>query len=334
MLGYTGRPARSPSDPHPSTGIPHLNDYARAPNQLRCLKGGRLANAPSSGIQLGVVTLVTAVRNSASTLSRTIDSVRAQSYPLIEYIVVDGGSTDGTVELLRQRDREIDLWLSETDRGISDAFNKGIALASGEFVALVNADDWLEPEHIAQSIDSLTRSGADFSFGNLLLHDETDVPLYRIIGDERYGHRLHHAMPALNHPSMVCRSTQYARYGLYDLSYRIGMDYEWFLRNHKRGAVGTYVPSLTSHMGAAGVSQRDIRTSLLEVRRASVAYGYPTCFAALRYHVRLLRVHTRMLLEQWLPPRLLDPLRTALNPSYRRAPSNPHESQHNFSRPT
>lgn len=319
MARTSERSTRSSPDFHPPEGTPRLNDYRRVPALLSCPKGGRLADSTSFGIRPGVVTIVTAVRNSASTLSRTIDSVRAQTYPLIEYIVVDGSSTDGTLELLRRRTDRIDLWLSEADRGISDAFNKGIALATGEFVALVNADDWLEPDHIAQSVDHLRRSGADFSFGNLLLHDEAIVPLYRIIGDERYSQRIHHAMPALNHPSMVCRSTLYARHGLYDLSYRIGMDYEWLLRNHKRGAVGTYLPSLTSHMGAAGVSQRNVRTSLLEVRRASVAYGYPHLFAALRYYGRLLRVIARTLLEHFLPRRLIDSLHTALNPSYRRA---------------
>lgn len=314
---------RPSADPHQSSRIPKLEDYERAPNGLRCLKGGRLSNAPPPHPKPELATLVTIVRNSAATLPRTIDSIRAQSYPHIEYIVIDGGSTDGTLDVLRQRDAEIDLWLSETDRGISDAFNKGIALASGEFLALVNADDWLEPDHIAQSIEYLTRSGADFSFGNLLLHDDAGVPLYRIIGDDRYALRLHHAMPALNHPSIVCRKNLYVRHGLYDLNYKIAMDYEWLLRNHRLGAVGTYVPSLTSHMGAAGISQRDVRTSLSEVRKASVSYGYPAALALVRYYGRLFRANARMHMERCLPRRLTDSLHSALNSSYRTASSGP-----------
>ena len=314
---------RPPADRHQSFRIPKLEDYEHGPNGLRCLKGGRLSNAPPSDPKPELATLITIVRNSAATLPRTIDSIRAQSYPHIEYIVIDGGSTDGTLDVLRQRDAEIDLWLSETDRGISDAFNKGIALASGEFLALVNADDWLEPDHISLSVESLTRTGADFSFANLLLHDDAGVPLFKIIGDENYGRRLHHAMPALNHPSLVCRRHLYVRNGLYDLDYKVAMDYEWLLRNHLLGAVGTYVPQLTSHMGAAGISQRDARTGLLEVRKASVTYGYPASFAFLRYHGRRFRAKVRILLERLLPRRFTDCLHTALNTSYRSAASGP-----------
>ncbi len=323
MLTHFQQHRRSSSGRHTSSRIPRLEDYEHAPNRLHCLKGGRLGNALSSDPKPGLATLITVVRNSAATLPRTIDSIRAQSYPLIEYIVIDGGSTDGTIDILRQREAEIDLWLSEADRGIADAFNKGIALASGEFVSLVNADDWLEPDHISLSIESLTRTEADFSFANLLVHDDAGAPLYKIIGDARYAHRLHHAMPALNHPSVVCRRDLYVRHGLYDLNYRIAMDYEWFLRNHRLGAVAIYVPSLTSHMGAAGISQRDIRTSLSEVRNASVSYGHPFALAFLRYYGRWLRATVRTLMERCLPQRLTDFLHSALNSSYRSAASRP-----------
>lgn len=310
-------------DRNTSSHIPRLDDYEPAPNRLNCPKGGRRCNNSASDPESGLVTVITVVRNSAATLPRTIDSIRTQSYPHVEYIVIDGQSTDGTLELLRQREAQIDLWLSEADDGIADAFNKGIALATGEFVALVNADDWLEPNHISLSIEHLIRTGADFSFANLLLHDDAGVPLYKIIGDGRYARRIHHAMPALNHPSVVCRRTLYVSNGLYDLRYKIAMDYEWFLRNHRLGAIGTYVPSLTSHMAASGISQRDVRTSLTEVRDASVSYGHPAALAFLRYCARLLRANVRMLMERCLPRRLTDALHSALNSSYRSAASRP-----------
>jgi len=307
--------------PRPAThDVLRIEHYEGAPSALSCLKGGRLANSPFRATQSGLVSIVTAVRNGAGTLSRTVDSVLAQSYPHIEYIVVDGDSADGTIELLRQREADIDLWLSETDQGISDAFNKGIALSCGEFVALVNADDWLEPDHIRKSIQYLTRSRADFSFGNLVIHDATGFALYSLTGDTHYARRIRHAMPTVNHPTMVCRRTLYAHNGLYDVQYRIAMDYEWLLRNHRCGAVGHYVPHLTGHMGAAGVSQRQIRASLMEVRRASVSHGYPAILAYFRFHVRLLRVYTRIILERWLPYAFVGAVHRLLNRSYRRAP--------------
>ena len=314
---------RRRSDPSPYSRIPRLEDYENTPNRLRCEKGGRSCESPLSDPKPGLVTVITVVRNSVITLPRTIDSIRAQSYPHVEYIVIDGGSTDGTLDILRQRSAGIELWLSEPDRGISDAFNKGIALASGEFIALVNADDWLEPDHISLSVESLTRTGAAFSFADLIVHDDTGAPLYKSVGDERYALRLHHAMPALNHPSIVCRRDVYAQHGLYDLSYKIAMDYEWLLRNHRLGATGIYVPSLTSHMGAAGISQRDVRTSLSEVRTASVSYGYPAALALLRYYGRLFRANVRMIMERYLPQAFTDALRTTINSSYRPTTSRP-----------
>ena len=302
--------------------IRRLEHYENAPNALFCLKGGRLANSPARTTQSGLVSIITVVRNGFRTLSRTIDSIKAQSYPHIEYIVVDGDSTDGTLELLRQRETDIDLWISEPDHGISDAFNKGIALSSGEFVALVNADDWLEPAHISGSVQCLTRFRADFSFGNLVIHDDSGSALYSLSGDAHYTHRLRHSMPAINHPTMVCRRTLYVRNGLYDVHYRIAMDYEWLLRNHFNGAVGKYAPYLTGHMATAGVSHRNIRQSLLEVREASVSFGYPATWAFLRYHVRLLRAHARVLMERWLPHAFVDALRHFLNKSYRGGPSD------------
>jgi glycosyltransferase involved in cell wall biosynthesis len=303
----------------PEGTYPCIADYVSEPARLTCPKGGARATATSNPIRDGLVSIITVVRNAYTTISRTIDSARTQSYTHLELIVIDGASTDGTLDIIRRRESDIDLWISEPDRGIADAFNKGIALASGEFIALVNADDWIEPAHVARSIEVLRVSSCDFTFGNLMFHDRDDHPMYSVMGDEHYGLRLRHAMPAINHPTIVCRRALYVRNGLFDLHYRIAMDYEWLLRNHSRGAVGRYIPDLTSHMGAGGVSQRHMRASLLEVRRASIAYGCPAPSAFSRYYARLLRAHIRLLLEKLLPRTFIDSIHTVINPSYRRS---------------
>ncbi len=116
------------------------------------LKGGRRERGQqrSSSPDQPLVSIVTVVFNGAATLERTMQSVFTQSYPNIEYIIVDGGSKDGTVELLRKHEERLDLWVSERDRGIYDAMNKGVALCSGAWVALINADDWCEPDTVAE----------------------------------------------------------------------------------------------------------------------------------------------------------------------------------------
>jgi glycosyltransferase involved in cell wall biosynthesis len=236
--------------------------------------GGRSLRRRTSLDSSGLITVITVAFNSAETICRTIDSIAGQTYPRVEYIVVDGGSIDGTVDVLRTREADIDIWLSERDRGISDAFNKGIALASGEFISLVNSDDWMDPDHLARAVDCLQETGADFAFGNLMVHGAGSTPQYVIDGDPHYARRIRHSMPALSHPSVVCRREVYERHGLYGREFRIAMDYEWLLRGYKCGVRGHYVPEITSHMGGGGVSDLSGHVGLREVRDVSIRHGY------------------------------------------------------------
>jgi glycosyltransferase involved in cell wall biosynthesis len=289
--------------------IPALDDYARDLRELRCQVGGRALRGDTSTHRPGLVTIVTVGLNSSASLPRTIDSIVAQTYPKIEYIVVDGGSNDGTLDLLRQRDRDIDLWLSEPDRGISDAFNKGIALAHGEFLALVNSDDWIEPLHVERAVQHLQTSEADFVFGDILIHDKAGALRYSLMGDPDYRRRIVHAMPDINHPSVVCRRELYERHGLYDLGLRVAMDYEWLLRCHIRGMRGEYSPGLTSHMSGDGVSNRNARAGLAEVRDVSARYGYSPSAAWVRYAGRMAKTGVRLFLERCFSQRFTDRMR-------------------------
>lgn len=291
--------------------------YIREPGLLSCRKGGRALRQHVKRESRGLVSIITVVLNSYNTITRTIDSVSSQSYPEIEYIVVDGGSTDGTLEVINEREEDIDIWLSERDQGISDAFNKGIALASGEFVAILNADDWIEENHVEDSVKRLMETAADFSFGNLLFHGDDDLPLFTILGDANYSRSICHAMPAINHPTVVCRRSVYDRNGLYDKDYKIAMDYEWLLRNHNCGARGTYVPGITAHMSAGGISNRRMLESIEEVRKASMRHGYPRLRAMARYYARVNRVRARLMLERTFPPRVTSRLRSLINDRYR-----------------
>jgi glycosyltransferase involved in cell wall biosynthesis len=265
---------------------------------------------------LPVVSVVTVAFNSARTIGRTIDSIAAQTYPSIQYIVIDGGSTDGTVDLLRTR-KTINDWVSEPDKGISDAFNKGIARATGEFIALVNSDDWLEPTHLETAVRCLRASNAGFVFGDLMLHGEDDRASHLFMGDSEYVRSIRHSMPHLNHPTIVCRRELYETYGLYDTSLRNAMDYEWLLRIHHAGVIGIYAPGLMSHMSMQGVSNLAYERGLREVRDISTRYGYPHALAQLRLVSRLCRARVRRALLMLLPRRLYDWMRRRVNSHYR-----------------
>ena len=115
----------------------------------------------------GLVSVVTVLRNSVATFTRTFDSVSSQDHSSLEYIVVDGGSTDGTLDVLQNNQDRIGLWISEADQGISDAFNKGIALSRGEIIGLINGDDWYEPGAVRAIVAEMQRTGADIACGGL-----------------------------------------------------------------------------------------------------------------------------------------------------------------------
>ena len=265
----------------------------------------------------GLVSVITVSLNSARTIARTIDSVAAQRYRPIEYIVIDGKSNDDTATILNAREHQLNLWISEPDRGISDAFNRGIALASGEYIAIVNSDDWIEPNHISDAVCQLRNSGCDFAFGDVEIHDEQGTPLYRIVGDPKYAKRIAHSMPALNHPSIVAHRRLYELHGLYDTSFRVAMDYEWLLRVHRRGARGVYVSSITSHMENTGISNKQILGSLQEVRRAAVLHSYSRFLALLLYHLRAIKLTSRILVEKYVSRSIASTIRSLVNPGYK-----------------
>jgi glycosyltransferase involved in cell wall biosynthesis len=296
---------------------PSLQEYVSRPAAPGRLIGGRRCASSSEPAPEATATVVTVTFNSARTLDRTIDSVLAQTYPHTEYIIVDGGSEDGTVQKLTARSSQVDLWISEPDRGISDAFNKGIALARGEYISLVNSDDWLEPQHLSNAIGDLRASGADFVFGDVMFHSPEGRPLYSIRGEPRYGEHLGRRMPHINHPTVVCRRSAYETYGVFDTRFSVAMDYEWLLRGHLAGMRGTYDPRLNVHMTLEGKSDRSYRKALREVRDISVLYGYPKALAHVLWLTRMAKIASRRAMRDVIPAPLYEKLRRRMNPNYR-----------------
>jgi glycosyltransferase involved in cell wall biosynthesis len=281
------------------------------------LVGGKRKFGKISSSVPNVVSVITVSFNSVRTLEKTIDSIKAQTHEAVEYIIIDGGSQDGTVDLLRRRDGDIDLWISEPDRGISDAFNKGIAMATGEYIAIINSDDWLEPDHFSTGISELQRTGDDFVFGDLVLHAPDGRRVHLFKGEANYVKRIGHYMPFINHPTVVCRSTAFENVGLFDPTLSTAMDYDWFLRLHKIGGRGSYSPRLLGHMTLEGQSDRNFRSGLREVRQISVRHGYPMPLAWGRYAFRLTKGTARRHLQRWLPSNLYEYLRKSINSNYR-----------------
>lgn len=262
-----------------------------------------------------LVSVITIVKNSEHTLERTVQSVLSQSYNRIEYIIIDGASTDRTLDILSRYDDHITYWLSEPDKGISDAFNKGIAVSTGDFICLLNADDWLSREQIEQSVHALQNSSADYVFGDLLFHDENGRILYRINGDPDYRKIIHSKM-SISHPTVLARRQAYERVGLFDTRYDYAMDYEWLLRLHTQGGTGMHVKEIIGHMGIGGVSESSYRKTLKEVRDIAVSYGQQRWLANCLYIFRIIKGALRRFLEDHAPKRLYHVLRKKINRKY------------------
>jgi len=200
-----------------------------------------------------LVSIVTVVYNGAATLERTIQSVLAQDHPAIEYIIVDGASKDGTLGIVRRYEDRIAYWVSAKDSGIYDAMNKGIALCTGEWVGMINADD-----NYAEGAVTTAMRAAEGAHGVNIVHG--DIWIHYPNGTQRIkkarlsGFLLRYWEMVLNHPSFFVRRSYYADH-VFDPALRVSGDHQWTLRAWLEDpAQFRYVPEPLAHFTAGGAS--------------------------------------------------------------------------------
>jgi glycosyltransferase involved in cell wall biosynthesis len=196
-----------------------------------------------------LVSIITIVYNADRYLEQTIQSVLQQSYRPIEYIIIDGGSNDNSIAIIKKYEDRLAYWVSEKDKGISDAFNKGIHQASGEIIGIINADDWYEPHAIERIVKAMER--ADVAYGNLRYWKE-GVPDVTVEGDDAY---LPNEM-SVNHPTVFVRSDCYKEHGLFRTDLKYAMDYDLMLRLKTRGCRFVHIPEVLANMRWEGLSDQ------------------------------------------------------------------------------
>ncbi len=194
-----------------------------------------------------LVSIITIVYNGEKHIADVIRSVGRQNYRNIEYIIVDGGSTDNTLSIIGQFSHIVTAVYSEKDRGISDAFNKGLRRATGEIIGLINADDWYEPDAVEKIVGSI--AGFDVAYGDLQFWKD-DQPDFIAKGNHRY---LRNEM-TVNHPTVFIRKECYERFGLFDEKYKCAMDYDLLLRLLIAGCRFVYIPGVLANMRWGGMS--------------------------------------------------------------------------------
>ena len=180
------------------------------------------------------ISIVTVTYNSAKTLARTADSVLKQTFPNLEYVVVDGGSTDGTIGIIKDYEEKFEgrlRWISEKDNGIYDAMNKGITMAMGDIVGILNSDDFFTSNNVVERIVQEFSSDVDAVYGDVHFVKENNLNKnVRYYSGKPYRPWMVRYGFIPPHPSFYVRKTVYEKYGLYDTSFRISADVEMIAR--------------------------------------------------------------------------------------------------------
>lgn len=238
------------------------------------------------------ISLVTVSYNAAATIADTMESVRRQRLPegvSLEYIIVDGASTDGTAAKICECAEQVEAggdgltfkWISEKDQGLYDAMNKGIRMATGDIVGILNADDWLEDENVLGDVVKGFESGVDAIYGDVRFVKGEEKETVRYYSSRRWRPWMHNwgFMPA--HPSVYVRREVFEKFGYYKLGYKISADFEWMTRIFCRGKIkARYLPRCMVTMRLGGASTAGLKAMLKLNRenvRANRENGYFCC---------------------------------------------------------
>lgn len=222
------------------------------------------------------ISIITISYNSKRTIERTFQSVLSQSYRPLEYVLVDGGSKDGTVELIQKyipvfEKAGIEVkFKSEPDKGISDAFNKGIERATGEIIGITNSDDVLLEdtlEYVAKNFPA----NIDVFYGDCLWKDvDRNIEYIRKSSQDLRDLKIR---LKILHPATYIRKTTYDKYALYDISFKFCMDKELLARIQRLGGTFFYVEKTLVAVAAGGVSDKNLLGVNQEGERIAVSNG-------------------------------------------------------------
>jgi glycosyltransferase involved in cell wall biosynthesis len=211
-----------------------------------------------------IISIITIVYNGVDVLNKTIDSIASQTYPHVEYIVVDGASTDGTVDLIQSNEDKISKWISEPDKGLYDAMNKGIKMASGDYLWFINAGDEIySPTTVEQFITGIGEQWPEVLYGDTVMIDSdgNEIGERRLQPPARLTWQDFHDGMLVSHQSILV-STKIAK--LYNTRYRFSADFEWCLQALKEADKIQNTQLILSRFLDGGITKQNIVPGLKE----------------------------------------------------------------------
>jgi glycosyltransferase involved in cell wall biosynthesis len=233
-----------------------------------------------------LVSIITVTYNAEQFLERTIRSIIGQTYPHIEYLIIDGASTDGTLAIIQQYEKHISVWISEPDRGLYDAMNKGLTRASGKYVWFMNAGDEIHDAHTLERIAAKFSENGDVYYGDALFvsPDNRELGLRSVLTPHKLPLNLSWRDMRLG--MVVCHQSFIVRRSIappYEPAYRYSADVDWEIKCLKRAGKVVFVEGVLSRYLTGGFSRKHLRKSLLD--RYAVLQKHFGTLGALKNHL-------------------------------------------------
>lgn len=278
-----------------------MSDYKSLSNYLNnneVLKGGKYLkkfDLPPKN----TVSIITICRNAQSTIRDTIECIKKVDYKNIEYIVIDGASTDNTVDIIREYDEFISFWISEKDNSPADAINKGLKLIQGDYIFILAADDTVRSDFFTLGITALKQSEKDFVFGDLeLISNNVNIQSQIQKADINYKNKIKYTMPRINQPTIIFTKKFFQQVGFQNIQYRVAPDYDWLLKGHLKGLEGQYVEGLITKFSIDGNSNINFFQGIKDVKDSSLKYGGCATWTNFYYYARYIKRYIKQLFNK------------------------------------
>ena len=230
------------------------------------------------------VSVITPVLNGIATIADCISSVKQQDYDNIEHIIIDANSTDGTVEYIVNQNVK---YISEDDTGVYDAFNKGLKLATGDIIHILNADDYYANDHVVSSmVEKLETEQTDLCHGYITQINKHGQPIKRV-GKSLDKRELLSKM-RVAHPSVFIRKNVYLKHGYFSQGFKVAGDHEFLLRIWDSVSI-SFLDEVCVIMRLGGISNSQVELSYRESMAAAIMHGAPPWKAMCRYYLELMK---------------------------------------------